>query len=123
MSTVNSDIENFNHYVKVNVERLKASGEQTNDLMIILFKAYQVAPDGEFLVYVNTKREQYDDGYNISPEELMTSALNNFEILRKDNKWNTMPTEQEQIISLASVVEKLKDENLKLSKSFNTSPP
>ena len=123
MSTVNSDIENFNHYVKVNVERLKASGEQTNDIMIILFKAYQVASDGEFLVYVNTKREQYDDGYNISPEELMTSALNKFEILRKDNKWNTMPTEQEQIISLASVVEKLKDENLKLSKSFNTSPP
>ena len=34
-----------------------------------------------------------------------------------------MPLDQEQIISLASVVDKLKDDNLKLSKSFNSSPP
>ena len=39
MSTVNSDIENFNHYVKMNVDGLKARGEQTDDLMINLFKA------------------------------------------------------------------------------------
>ena len=48
----------------------------------------------------------------------MTSALNKFEILRKDKKWNSMYPEQEQIISLASVVEKIKDDNIKLSKSF-----
>ena len=46
MPTVNSDIENFNQYVKVNVDGLKARGDQTDDLMINLFKAYQVASDG-----------------------------------------------------------------------------
>ena len=46
MSTVNSDIENFNQYVKVNVDGLKSRGERTDYLMINLFKAYQLASDG-----------------------------------------------------------------------------
>ena len=53
----------------------------------------------------------------------MTSALSKFEILRKDNKWNSMPPEQDQIIALVSVVEKLKDDNLNIFKSFKESPP
>ena len=53
----------------------------------------------------------------------MTFDLNKFEILRKNKKWNSIPPEQEQIIALVSVVEKLKDDNLNLSKSFNSSPP
>ena len=52
----------------------------------------------------------------------MNSTLNKFEILRKDNKWNSIPPEQEQSTYLASVVEKFKDENLNLSKSFNMLP-
>ena len=70
-----------------------------------------------------TKKDQYDDGYNISEDYLMTSALNKFEILRKYNKRNSVSPEQEQIISLASLVEKLKDDNLNLANNFNTSPP
>ena len=34
----------------------------------------------------------------------MTSGLNRFGIVRKENKWNSMSPEQEQIIALASVV-------------------
>ena len=48
MSTVILDIEKFNQYVKVNVDGLKARGDFTYDLVINLFKAYQVAPDGKF---------------------------------------------------------------------------
>ena len=46
MSTVNSDIEKFNQYVKVNVDGLKSRGEKMYDLMINLLKEYQVASDG-----------------------------------------------------------------------------
>ena len=53
----------------------------------------------------------------------MTSALNKLEILRTDNKWNSISPEQEQIIALASVVDKLRDDKLNLSKSFKISPP
>ena len=52
----------------------------------------------------------------------MTSGLNKFKIMRKDNNWNSMSPKQEQIIALASIVRKLKDNNLKLSKRLKTSP-
>ena len=123
MSTVNLDIEKFNQYAKVKVDGLKASGEQMYDIMINLFKEYHVASDVEFVRYINIKRYQYNDGYNILPDNLITSALNKFEILRKYNKWNTMSPDQEQIVALASVVEKLKENNINLSKSFKTLPP
>ena len=89
------------------MDGLKARGEKIYDIMINLFKEYQVASDGEFVRYINIKQDQYNDGYNTSPDKLMTSALNKFEIMRKYNKWNTMSPDQEQILALASVVEKL----------------
>ena len=73
--------------------------------------------------YIKTKIDQYKYGYNISPDELMTSDLNKFDILRKNKKWNSISPEQEKIMALASVVDKIKDDNLKLSKSFKSSPP
>ena len=94
ISTVNLSIKNFNQYVKVNVDGLKARGERTNDLMINLFKAYQVSSKGEILRYVKTKIDRYNDGYNLSTNEIMSSALNKFEILMKYNKWNSMPLDQ-----------------------------
>ena len=90
MSTVNSNIENFNQYVKVNVDGLKARGERTYDLMIEIFKAYQVASGCRNFRYIKTKRYHYDDRYNITEDKVMTFSLNKFEILRKDNKWNSM---------------------------------
>ena len=119
MSIVNSNIENFNQYVKVNVDGLKSRGGCIDGLMIKLFKAYQVAYDGEFVRYIKTNRDQYDDGYNITEDKLINSALNKYEILRKYNKWNSMSPEQEQIVALASVVDKLKYDNLILAKNFN----
>ena len=62
MSTINLDIENFNQYVKVNVDGLKARGEQTDDLIINLLNAYQVASYEEFVRYIKTKQYQYDNG-------------------------------------------------------------
>ena len=48
----------------------------------------------------------------MSTDKLMTYALNKFEILQKY-----------EIVALVSVIEKLKDANIKLSKRFKTSPP
>ena len=45
MSTVTSNIENFDQYAKVNVDRSKAGVDSTDDLMINLFDSYQVASE------------------------------------------------------------------------------
>ena len=46
----------------------------------------------------------------------MTLALNKFEILQKQNLWNTKSLEEEHVIALTGMVQKLSDANLKLSK-------
>ena len=56
------------------MDGLKASCECIDDLMINLFKFYQVASDRELVRYIKTKQYQYDYGYNISTSELMTST-------------------------------------------------
>ena len=63
MSIVNSSIEKFNQYVKMDVDGLKASGERTDDLMINLIKAYQVARYGEFTSRQNKTNTKIDTTY------------------------------------------------------------
>jgi hypothetical protein len=55
MSTVKSNIKEFNKYVKVNWEGLTACGKNCDDLMINLFKGYQNASDHEFVHYIKQK--------------------------------------------------------------------
>ena len=44
--------------MKVNVDRLEARGDRTDALMINLFNSYQVASNGEFVIYIKTKQDQ-----------------------------------------------------------------
>ena len=117
MSTVKSDIEEFNRYVKLNYQGLQARGERYNDMMIHLFKAYLIASDREFVTYIKLKKMEHEEGRNcLQPEELMTLALNKYTILHKQNMWNIKSPEEEKVITLTGKVQKLSDANLKLSK-------
>ena len=53
----------------------------------------------------------------------MTSAVKKYNILLKDNKCNSVSPDQEQNFALTSVINKLKDDNLKLAKNFKSVPP
>ena len=120
MSTVKSNIEEFNKYVKVNWEGLKARGESCDDLMINLFKGYQNASDREFVRYIKQKRDNYDDGADMQPETLMTLALNKYETISKMDQWNAKTQEQEQIVALTAELGKIKDDNLRLARSIKS---
>jgi hypothetical protein len=51
--------------------------------MINLFKGYMVASDSEFIQYIKTKKDAYDDGGDLTSDALMTLALNKYEMLKK----------------------------------------
>ena len=46
--------------------------------MANLFKGCLAAADHEFVHYVKTKKDAYDDGEDITSDKLMTLALNKF---------------------------------------------
>jgi len=123
MSSIQSNIEDFNKYVKMNYEGLKARGERCDDIMINLFKGYMCASDGEFVRYMKQKKDSYDDGTDMTPEQLMTFALNKYEILSKQDLWNAKTAEQEQIVALTAELGKIKDANLKFAKTLKSGKP
>ena len=79
MSTIKSDIKEFNHYVKINYQALQACGRRCDNIMIHLFKAYLVDSDMEFVSNIKLKKMEHEEGSNmLQPEELMTLELNKF---------------------------------------------
>ena len=123
IGTVNSNIQLFNQYVKVNKDGLRARGESTDDIMINLFKGYLHASDSAFVSYIMMKKDQYDEGADMDDERLMQLALNKYKNLLADGKWQAHTPEQEQMLALAAQLEKLKDENLRVSKTLQANKP
>lgn len=115
INQADNNIETFNQYVKVQYEGLKARGETSPDLMINLFKGYAACADKEFTTYIKKKEDEYNEGIDITPEALMTYALNRYNQAKTAHKWCELTQEQEQIVALTAQVEQLKDKRLKLS--------
>lgn len=108
MVSIDSDIPKFNEHVKDLLTRLHARGAMTFDLLANLFKAYKSASDKEFVKYINHKKNDYDEGNDISPDRLMLLAANRYKTMKQDQEWNAPSVEQEQIIALKAQVDKLK---------------
>ena len=68
----------------------------------------------ELLWYISTKNDLYQNGEDISTEQLMDTDIKKYEFLLTSENWNAMYPEQEQIRDLTTVLEKIKDDNLKL---------
>jgi hypothetical protein len=120
MNVVDSNIRLFNQYVKINSEGLKARGESNDDLMVNLFRGYMQAMDQEFVKYIKDKKNSYDEGADIDADRLMELALNKYENLVTEGQWRALTPADEKLEALNATVDKLKDENLRLSKSLKT---
>ena len=114
--SIDSDIDKFNQYVKEQLNILKNRGETTQDLMVNLFKAYEKADDQRFQDYIARKRDQYDEGANLTETGLMDEALKKFKTLVIDKKWKALTADQEQIVALSAEVKQLKEKKLVFDK-------
>ena len=114
MSSVNSDIDKFNLYVKQAVRGLKARRERTDDLMIYLFKGYKTATNEEFVKYITQKEQSYNEGSDLTYEQLMTFAHNDFENSKRNGIWGSKTPDQRQIVALQSSLNKVKKDNIQL---------
>jgi hypothetical protein len=113
-------ITKLHTHVKDTVEDLTALGETTQDLLANLFKAYAKVPDDEFVLYVNTKRQVYDEGTNYTPEQIMTFAGDKYKQRVEDKTWIAPSKDQEKIVALEAAVAKLSKKN-KTASNNNTS--
>ena len=107
IKSIGSDVEKFNTYVKNQLDSLNARGETTQDLLANLFKGYAQASDHVFTAYIAKKQDEYHDGVDVEPEHLMQLALNKYQTLVEDGKWNAPTEADSKIIALEAQVKKL----------------
>ena len=108
MVDLDSNIQDFNLYVKAQVKNLSARGETSNDLLSNLFKGYKAATDSEFLDLIKRKENEYEEGHDVSVNDLMAAAVAKFEARVLIKQWAAPTKEQSQIIALSAQVEQLK---------------
>ena len=120
ISVVDNDIEKFNLYVKEQRRQLKNRGEESQDLLINVFKAYLSVNDKYFVDYINRKKENYEEGGNITVDSILSDALNKFQSLKNEGLWQSKVEKDDKIVALTTQFQQmkdtlLKDKNLRLS--------
>ena len=60
------------------VGKLHARGEQTQDLLVNLFKGYKACKDAELVEHIKKKEDLYEEGGQVDYQELMDWAINKF---------------------------------------------
>lgn len=107
MREQDSDIEAFNDYVLGLVSKLHARGEQTQDLLVNLFKGYKACKDAEFVDYIKKKEDLYEEGGEVSYQQLMDWSINKYKTRKESEQWCQRTTEEETIIALQAQVNNL----------------
>ncbi len=106
--TIGSNITHFNGYVRLLIDSLAARGHTTQDLLTNLFKGYQAASDKVFVDYIARKLERYEEGEDITSDELMRLGDNKFKLLTEGGLWNAPSVEEEKILALQAEIKNLK---------------
>ena len=95
MIELDSDIVKFNTYVRTQVNNLAKRGQNTDDLLINLFKAYKVADDVEFQDLIQHKKNDYKEGKDVNAKNLVVDPDIKYRIRCLYSEWSAPTKEQE----------------------------
>jgi hypothetical protein len=107
MKDMDSDIEKFIDHVLTLATKLQSRGEATHDLLVNLFKGYKACKDAAFVEYLKKKEDYYEEGGDVTNEQMMDWSLNKYRARVEDEQWCQRTTEEETIIALQAQVKKL----------------
>ena len=107
LATVEYDMVKLNDHAKDLMNSLRARGEMSTDLVSNLFRAYKSAPDKNFRRYIAAKEDDYDEGYNITPEQLMQRVSNKYRTLVEDKIWNAPSQDEKKILALQARIDRM----------------
>ena len=88
---------------------MQGEKQQTQDLLVNLFKGYKACKDAEIVDYIKKKKDLYEEGGEVSYQQLMDwSSLNKFKTRKESEQWWCQrTTEEETIIALQAQVNTL----------------
>jgi hypothetical protein len=110
------NVRDFNEHVSEISAALRGRGQNVEELIMPLFKAYEQVPDAQFSRYIETIRDRYDADEDITADQLMTMAVTKYDLITQRN---SMPSDAnaEKIVALQAKIKDLKSgEGSKLRK-------
>ena len=114
MTSVNSNISEFNQHVEDIVMSLMARDAATAGLLTDLYDGYQTASDTKFTRYIETRYEAYMDGRdNMTYQQLMSAAEAMYLNKKRAGEWNAPTAEEEQIIAMTAQIKSLRADQKK----------
>lgn len=121
LPTIGQDITKFNTYVKLLIDGLRSRGESTSDLLINLFKGYSACSDREFIEYIKRKEDAFEEGSEITTDQLMKYADEKYKTLLQKGTWNAPDANEEKILALQVEINKLKNKSSNKKKQTKSS--
>ena len=103
------NIIKFNQHVSEQISALASRGETSNDIIINLFTGYLSCSDKKFVEYIEKCQDEYEDGADITYQSLMHKAEEKYQSRILNDEWNSLSSEQEEIIALKAKVASLSD--------------
>ena len=107
IAVIKYDIDKFNLYVKEKRKKLRKRGESSQDILINLFKACEIVSDQTLNNWLIRKKENYEEGAEVTPDTLMLDALNRYQSLKDEGKWKSTSPEDTGIIALTMQIEEM----------------
>ena len=71
---------------------------------LVHFKGYAACSGEKFRECIEKKKDDYEDGFDMTQEKLMTYTENKYNIMMRDKVWNSLSPDQEKIVALISIV-------------------
>ena len=109
MAKIGSDIPKFNQYVEENISALAARGEESNDVLVNLWKAYKKADDKQFADFMKRQCEAYEmSEEEMTPKTLMSLAMNKYRLMKEAGEWKEPTDDEKTILALKAQISQLK---------------
>lgn len=109
MTSVSSNISEFNAYVEDIMSSIAARGVLYTGLIMDLYDGYQAASDAKFSEYIEGRYNSYLDGQEkLTPESFMATAESFYLNCKRTGDWNAPMPEQVKMMAMAAELSVLK---------------
>ena len=119
MIEMGSNVTEFNIFVNKQIRSLNTRGQNTEDLLISLFRAYLAVQDSAFVKYITDVESKYEDGtiVELTPAALMITAEDKYKIMLQKKTWQAPTKEEEKLVVLQAAYDALEKKTSNLKKA------
>ena len=94
----------INHWFEARHDEIEKSGDQNNQLSIMLLRTYLIFPMSEFQNFVVYNKENWEKGDVTDSLVLVNVAQSKFRIIQEDKLWVTNDPMKANMLALTTVI-------------------